>query len=283
MEFIVGAKLFTYCPPIQITIGVIFNTITFYLYCNEFFNKTSSSFYLRALTITDTISITQSIFFMANGLNNDVKLYTPFACKIINYLLYVTSPCSAWIETFISIDRAINIVYPTRFSILKNRNFNLIIVFIIVMYTLVYYAPILYFYGHVFTVDDSQNVTNSTVSYRCDSTNPDYLITLGLMDLLNSTLLPFTIMTISSIITLRHIFNSRNNLKHKKNAKQNTYKLDGVSNKKENDQIVHQGLTKSHGTSVTNNSSLNETQVSATTATVKASKPKKKIKISTLQ
>lgn len=241
----VGEISFIAFTPILLAIGFIGNPLSYLVYSRSFFSKTSTGLYLRALCITDTIAVSQSFFiFLLNAFNiKTYDGYVPF-CKIYYYTVYYSVASSAWIESMILVDRLLSITYPTKFKTLARPGIQLAIVWLIVIYNLVSYSPMIIFYNlypdgeigddNATTPNQIQDTFNLTINFdyldsaslrnktnnESDSNQIEYVcqgseefrVALSFFDMFNSTILPFLIMTFSSCLIIRNLYKSRNSV-----------------------------------------------------------------------
>ena len=116
-------------------IGIIGNIIVFIVFSRPNLKKHSYSFYCRVLAIID---IGVFIFTFKNWasyvLEANLDIVSPFFCSINLFLIYILGGQSILMLTFITADRMLTIVYMNRFSFLKKRWFQWLIIFIGVVY-----------------------------------------------------------------------------------------------------------------------------------------------------
>ena len=219
LRFEIGVKLFQIALPIIILIGVLLNPICFYIYSKKAFSKSTTGFYLQVLSITDLLAILPATFyFMIYAFDINLMLVDSCSCKLIVFFLYAPQAVSAWFEALVSIDRAFSIAFPSRFTFREKRKFQLSLTAFIILYNYIYYCPILVFF-HKEDFSDSgymnqtANMTtmgyvDPTASASCDS-DETYYTTLSWMDLISSTILPFSTMIVSTIVINNHLAKSR--------------------------------------------------------------------------
>jgi hypothetical protein len=126
------------------------------------------------------------------------------------------APISAWLLVYLSIQKFISIKVTIGES---KENFQKLIIFLILLYNLVYYSPILLLVHLVNQPGNNaldlnstfySNDTNQTAStkYECNFSILYQENTYSWMDLLNLTILPFSLMISFSLILLHTIFHS---------------------------------------------------------------------------
>ena len=67
---------------------------------------------------------------------SDLDVVSTFFCKIDEYTADVAAIFSLWMLTLISFDRLFTVVYPNRFLLIKKRQFQALIVALILVYSL---------------------------------------------------------------------------------------------------------------------------------------------------
>lgn len=116
-------------------IGIIGNIFVFIVFSRPNLKKHTYSFYCRAMAISD---IGVFIFTFKNWasyiLEADLDVVSPFFCSINSFLIYLLGGQSILMLTVITADRMLTIVYMNRFSFLKKRWFQWLIIFIGILY-----------------------------------------------------------------------------------------------------------------------------------------------------
>ena len=135
-----------------------------------------------------------------------------FICKTRYYFSYVSFSIPALLLVLISIDRFFSIARPDKF-LFKNRiRFQLIICLIIIIFNICIYLPVFWF--HLEKSEIFNNQTNRTeFTFSCE----DIGFWFYLMDLFQSSLIPFTVMILTSIFTIKKVFDTRKLINDKNN------------------------------------------------------------------
>ena len=194
--------------------GLITNTLTFVVFSRKRFKNTIFSTYFRFYIIFQTFNLVLPFNDVLElNFNINFSNLSNFTCKISNFIEYYNFSIPAWLTVFISIDRFITIAYPDKFLIKNRFKFQLQIFFSIAIFNFFFYLPILLF--HLEKSETFNNQTNMTeIEYTCEGVG----IWFYLLDLFQSILLPFTLMILTSIFTIKKVFDSRkliNNNKYK--------------------------------------------------------------------
>jgi hypothetical protein len=160
----------------------------------------------RVLSITDSIYLFQLMEdYMAHLYNYDIRNLSTFTCKIFRYLNFSLCPISGWILVLCSFERLNSIKSPYKNNFLKNTSFQTKAIFIIIIWNLISYIPIMFYH----------DIHYLNQTFICDFTNEQSRKVMGAFDLINSTLLPFIFMIISSILIIYAIFKSRFKIQNK--------------------------------------------------------------------
>lgn len=187
--------------------GLIGNWLAFFVFSVKKFQSTIFSTYFRFLCLFDSLFLaTAQISNILASFNIDLYNISSISCKIIMYLTYCEAAISIWTMAIISLDRMFSIVFPSRFQFRKKSVYQIIIIIGMLFYNLLYWSPILFIYN----INYNQNETNKTIDVNdqrkeCKSSTN----LLHYIDLVNTTIVPFFIMILSTLITLREVFRSR--------------------------------------------------------------------------
>ena len=184
-----------------ITIGLFGNVLTFIIFSRPAFKKNSIGVYCRALAVIDCFSI----FELASDIglvffDYLIYLMSEMGCKMNFYVNISFSSISAWILIAFSIDKVLSMKNKAKF--IKKPSFQYSLISGIVLIHLMAYIVPLYM-----------------VSARISKTEIlCYLISFGdvilLVGLIAGNLIPFIIMILSSIISIRMIRNSTRNIRN---------------------------------------------------------------------
>lgn len=176
-------------------LGLIGNTLMFIVYCQSSLRKLSISVYFRAIAIVNLIiNLVMTQRYIASLLAQDFTNYSQFVCKTLNFVIIINGAISAWLEVVAGLDRFLAIVYPTRCLFIRKTYFSLILIAILLVYNVAFYAQIL------FDFDLDKNY-KSCISNRQNE--------IDKMDFYNSTAVPFAIMILTSLATLISVIKSR--------------------------------------------------------------------------
>lgn len=189
---------------IVISLGLIGNVISFLVFSRKKFKKNSISTYCRALAIFDSLILFELIQNVGQLFSFSIINQNEIICKLFFYILALFSSIPAWILVAFSIDKMLN-MRPKRIVILRKKRFQFSVVSVIVVFNLLLYIGIpinlvrqnLYFYYD---------------AYYCDISSLTFFTVFIIGYLIETAIIPFLIMLISSIATIRLLVNSRKTL-----------------------------------------------------------------------
>ena len=198
--------ILVYTFPLISTISVIANILSFLTFSRKKFQNTVFSIYFRFSLFFDilsaiTIPINKLLEFNFSIYFRD---YNDSLCKFRYYFIYVLIPISGWILVIVSIDRFVNMAYPNRFLFKNKQSFQITVCTVIFIFNLAYYSPLLSYFIKINTIFN--NSTNKTTySFKC--TNYGY--PTDLLNIMNTTIVPFSLMFLFTFLTLKTLFKSR--------------------------------------------------------------------------
>ncbi|CAG4977813.1 unnamed protein product [Colias eurytheme] len=111
---LVAHALFVYYTPILILLGSIGNLLSVYVFFNSKLRLQSTSQYLSALAISDTIFLLQLLAPWLSSVSLTTIFYVGGFCQIFVYLSYVSCCLSAWLVVAFTIERFVAVIYPLR-------------------------------------------------------------------------------------------------------------------------------------------------------------------------
>ena len=186
-------------------VGCLFTTIIF---SRNRFKKTIFFTYFRFLSLINflTLCIRIEHYLKTTSIIN-LRIISSFTCKILLYFTYFLPATSGWILVVISFDRLVSVANPCGFTFRKKFRFQIIICFFTLAYNQIFYSPLLYLY-HI----KEEIVNNNTINQNDSKSKlciKKYSSTVDLIDIINSTILTFILMTISTVFILKILIKSR--------------------------------------------------------------------------
>ena len=132
------------------------------------------------------------------------SLISNFFCKLRKYFAYSDHAITGWLMVIISFDRYLSISYPTRFLFRKKKLFQIMSSFFVIGFNYCLYIPYWCFYIKEIVTNKSLNQTKM-ITYKCVSPG----IWAELLNLFQECLIPFSLMFLFTILTIRTVSNSR--------------------------------------------------------------------------
>jgi hypothetical protein len=196
-------------------VGFLGNIFMFIVYSTKRLRSNSFSIYFRSMSIVNLYITAYWIKrFLIYQYNYNILNQSQYLCKFIAYFIYIAFPISSWLMVVVSVDSFLKITFPTRFRAkLNSLKYQLFIVFVTFAYNIAYYAfyPINTNLEVTFKNETMFNLTITTSSNIC-SCPGNILFVLSTLQLINSSLLPFVLMIVVSIVTIVFIKRSRNKM-----------------------------------------------------------------------
>ena len=195
--------------------GIVFNLLTaFVFWRKKFWHHSTVGFYYVTYSTACNLCLMSAVlvFYPSNfgaNLNANQTL-----CQFISFLRFVCTYGYAWLEVQMTVDRAINIVYPRRFRwMTKPRNLGMIVAAI--------YLIVAAFSSLNFFRSTVQNVTPSLMAGNATSRGPTICTLSNTLQSVYSMFniihrsSTFIIVFIANFVLIRRVFNSKKAL-HKK-------------------------------------------------------------------
>ena len=125
-------------------IGIIFNILSICVFSRNQLIKHSYSIYWKTKACFDIMLLLHSLEpWVDYFVGIKTVIISPFFCRFIEYQVYVAAGVSLWLECLIALDRVFNVVYPNRFTFIKQKPFQIVIFIVILAYNFLLYIGIL--------------------------------------------------------------------------------------------------------------------------------------------
>lgn len=195
-------------PPLLFVLGIIGNILGFLIFSRKKFEKLAIRNLLRYLAVLDSFYLFQIIAdYLTYLFNIDIRLISSNWCKVFTYFNYSLCPIASWTLVVISIERTISITSSKFTYLFHKREIQLTLIAIIILYNSIAYTAYPFFFD---LIESDSNISNDTnTDYLCDYTQELPSKMLPLMDLFNSSIIPFSLLTATSLYSIHYIFNSR--------------------------------------------------------------------------
>lgn len=189
------------CQSVILSIGLIGNVLTFVIFSRNRFRNNSISTYCRALSLFNSFTVSQLVFYIVL-LFSQVYIYnySDAICKIFYYLSIGYGAVPAWILVAFSIDKMLSVRTKSRqIRILKNKRFQWSLVAVIFVINALIYIEIPIFL---------KRTEISPGYFFCDISLMPYFKAMIILILIQTCLIPFIVMSVTSIITIRLLLKS---------------------------------------------------------------------------
>lgn len=200
-------RVISYPMIIIALIGTISNSLTFAVFMRKKFEKYSFPIYFKFMAISDTIVLIHSISFPVAILTKfNVQISSELACKLTDYVKFVSGTISLLLLTLIGFDRMLTITLPQKFKALKKKHIQILLIFIICIGCIGVYIC-LPLNTHLTKHPYFNRFKNQTIilSVTCDINNLS-LNNIGIVIELIPVLLVNNVLT---TITILYVFKSR--------------------------------------------------------------------------
>ena len=186
-------------------IGLITNSISFYIFSRKRFRNTIFSTYFRFYLVFQTLNLIYPInkifeFNYAAYFSN----ISNFTCWFRFYFGYVNFAIVSWFLAVISVDRYLSICYSSKYLLRKKLSFQLLISLFLIIFNICYYVPFCFHYLKETTINSTNSTTKVSV-FKCVSPG----IWIDIMDLFQQILIPFFFMILFTFLTAKNVFRSR--------------------------------------------------------------------------
>lgn len=119
-------------------LGITCNILSILVFERKPLKKHSYSIYWKSIAVFDSLLLLHTFrHWSRRVLNADIDLISPLFCRFNEYQPYVAGGVSLWLESVITFDRYLTIVYPNRFTLIKQSRFQITVISITVAYCLI--------------------------------------------------------------------------------------------------------------------------------------------------
>ena len=201
------------CPIIIFIMGIFTNILIINVFSRKKFEKISSRNSMRFLAFADLLTIL-TIITDNNGFGLKFLEISKYSCKISLFLDHFLACNSIYILVYISFERLISIRYTNNRILFKKSFCIAIMIFIIIWNFVIYIFHFLYYDLKLIETHNTNtsylNNSNKTVSHlKCDIFNKFHQDLLALINLINSTIIPFFMMLTCSLLIIHSIYKTR--------------------------------------------------------------------------
>ena len=209
----------------QLVISLVGTTLGIMIFSRKKLKKFPMRRVYQSLLATDVIYVTKITIqnTIAHTSIGRLKYLSTYACKLYEYTNFMICSISSWLLVLISVERCIGIVFGKRIGIFKNKKFELFLIALAIIYNCLLYTPFLMYQELQQIIINNTDTNETQIDYNCDFSDIEYIQTFYLMDMINSTLVPYGIMVVLSIILIMFVIKSRMRIKHLTNSKEKKF------------------------------------------------------------
>lgn len=186
-------------------IGLAGNLFSFAVFSRKTFAKSPYRIYFKSLALFDSFVVFNLVIGVASIINKiDLVNQINNICKFVYFVSVATSPNSGWILVFFSIDQLIRVSMSSRLGFVKQRNFQYGAIVCLVLFHILMAVSVI-------AQVEVKDVTVNNATLKMCQYPPKSV--LPIIYLVESCLIPFGIMMLTTGIILKSLYQSRSSLK----------------------------------------------------------------------
>ncbi len=151
--------IWIYVPPSIITIGVIFNILSFIIWIRSLVRKrgSSSNYFFACLAIADIVALLFLPMYdhigkaYYNGI--DLRKYSDFTCKFYSFMFVLSLSLTSYILASLAVFRMIGTLYPHKYKQICSARNAKVIILLMIVFTIVAHVQTLFRYKLVHSND----------------------------------------------------------------------------------------------------------------------------------
>jgi hypothetical protein len=183
--------------------GILGSVVTFLIYSRKVFAKSSFRIYFKSLSFFDMfVGFYVGSSLASLILDHDLINESDAVCKLFYFVTVGTSPNPGWVLVLYSIDQLIRVSMSKRFTFIKKRAFQFKIMGVMCLWHIL---TAVYVIKQV-EVKEIDLGNNSTAN-RCEY--PMSQIALPVFFFFESSLIPFAVMLLTTILILKYLYESK--------------------------------------------------------------------------
>lgn len=201
-EIIKKPYYFIYATNALTILGSILSLIIF---SRPVFKRRTISFYCKCLAVFDMFSVFNLAFGITINIINVelIKNFDPI-CRFFYFISFSISPIPGWILVYLSVDQLFTVSMTKKFSFIKSRFFQ----YGVVLGTFLFHCGL---YSMVIFQAAVANTTNENRTFVRECKNPTIIVPI--IYVIESNILPFFIMIITTSFIIRITIKSKMKLK----------------------------------------------------------------------
>ena len=213
----VTVDIWTYVPPIIISVGTVGNILTIIVILRQIFRISSTSLFLLCLAFSDllvlyTATLRQWILHNKAWEQKDIRMNSEGSCRAHTFLTYVSIQFSSWLLVAVTIERVISVILPHRIKVISTVKAAVISIVSIAVFLVLLNGHFLFGIGHGYVEEQSRQVGRA-VYHKCwpktSSYKAFYDDALPWIDFLVAFAIPFIILTTCNIIIIVKLASTR--------------------------------------------------------------------------
>ncbi|XP_026742353.1 neuromedin-U receptor 1 [Trichoplusia ni] len=142
---ILATLLNTYYTPLLVSLGCIGNLLSVFIFFTSKLRFQSTSLYLSALAISDTVFLLQLVPPWLTAVQSTVIFHLNGLCQVFVYASFVSCLLSAWLVVAFTIERFVAVMYPLQRNSMCTMTRAKHIVGLLVLAALIFNIPVLRF------------------------------------------------------------------------------------------------------------------------------------------
>lgn len=140
----VVTAVYLYYTPLLVLLGCVGNALSVWVFYRSKLRHLSSSQYLAALALSDTIFLLHLLPPWMSATSLSSMFHRPYWCEVFTYCSYVTCCISAWLVMAFTLERCVAVLQPLRRGACTTRR-SRTVVFCIVTFALLCNLPVMRF------------------------------------------------------------------------------------------------------------------------------------------
>lgn len=192
----------------EIVCGICGNYLLFKVYSRKNLTKNSFSIYFRCMAIVDFAILLHSFtYLLGTAFDLDLHQQSDLLCKTLDLPIYILPPVSAYLLVLLSLDRLLKIKFPNRFLFFYKQKFQIASISMLFVYNVAFYCQLAWGRQLQPTIITNSTTNTSIIEFTCQDLSEAKLVYK--MDLFNSAIVPFVLMTLISTSIIVIVVRSR--------------------------------------------------------------------------
>lgn len=182
-------------------IGFVGSLLMLAVYSRAHMRKLSAAIYFRWLALFCACESAHKL--STNFVDYEsIRNRSEIACRLVNYIQTLLTPMSAWFQVLVSLDRFVALVFSVRFHIFNKKLLQRVLCGLLIAYNLVFNSIVL---AESNLVEFRFTVTGGSIRMCL----LEQLDEISIMDFVNSSAVPFVLMSMLSLATLVGVLRAR--------------------------------------------------------------------------